>query len=50
MIHPLSNTQSTQIGANTYVWQFTVVLKNAVIGSNCNINAHCFIENDVVIR
>ncbi|MGV8830183.1 MAG: acyltransferase [Breznakibacter sp.] len=24
------------------------MLKNAVIGSNCNINAHCFIENDVV--
>jgi len=26
-----------------------VVLKNAVIGNDCNINCHVFIENDVVI-
>lgn len=41
--------QSKFIGDNTYIWQFTVVLKGAVIGSNCNINALCFIENDVII-
>ncbi|MCY1271259.1 dTDP-3-amino-3,6-dideoxy-alpha-D-galactopyranose 3-N-acetyltransferase [compost metagenome] len=49
MIHPLSDVQSTNIGEETRVWQFTVVLAGAVIGRNCNINAHCFIENDVVI-
>jgi UDP-2-acetamido-3-amino-2,3-dideoxy-glucuronate N-acetyltransferase len=49
MIHPLSDVQTKDIGENTYVWQFSVVLKKAIIGSNCNINAHCFIENDVVI-
>lgn len=49
MIHPLSDVQSRQIGDGTTVWQFTVVLPAAVIGKNCNINAHCFIENDVVV-
>lgn len=49
MIHPLSNTQSPHIGANTNIWQFCVVLEKAVIGDHCNICSHCFIENDVVI-
>jgi UDP-2-acetamido-3-amino-2,3-dideoxy-glucuronate N-acetyltransferase len=49
MIHPLSDVQSKNIGNNTFIWQFTVVLKGAVIGNSCNINAHCFIENEVVI-
>ncbi|TLD81171.1 N-acetyltransferase [Helicobacter sp. MIT 11-5569] len=49
MIHPLSDVQSTQIGKNTRIWQFCVVLPNAIIGENCNICSHCFIENDVRI-
>ena len=49
MIHKMSDVQSTQIGENTNVWQFCVVLPNAVIGSNCNICSHCLIENDVLI-
>ena len=49
MIHPLSDVQTNNIGKNTSIWQFCVVLKNASIGDNCNINAHVFIENDVLI-
>ncbi len=49
MIHPLSDVQSTDIGVDTSIWQFVVVLKKAKIGSNTNICSHCFIENDVVI-
>lgn len=49
MIHPLSDVASTNIGKNTRVWQFSVILKNAVIGKNCNICAHTLIENDVII-
>ena len=49
MIHPLADVQSKQIGNNTYVWQFVVILPNAIIGENCNINCHCFIENEVMI-
>lgn len=49
MIHPRSDVQSSQIGKGTAIWQFCVVLKDAVIGKHCNINAQVFIENDVII-
>lgn len=49
MIHHSSDVQSTSIGAGTTIWQYVVVLPNAVIGADCNINAHCFIENGVVL-
>lgn len=49
MIHPLSDVQSKQIGSNTNIWQFVVVLSGATIGENCNICSHCFIENKVTI-
>lgn len=48
-VHPLADCQSTHVGADTKVWQFSVVLPGAVIGANCNVNSHCFIENDVVL-
>lgn len=48
-IHSLADVQSNSIGSNTTIWQFTVVLNNAVIGSNCNLNCHVFVENDVII-
>lgn len=49
MIHPTSEVQSTNIGSNTCIWQFCVVLRGATIGEQCNINSHVFIENDVII-
>lgn len=49
MIHSLSDVQSVNIGENTNIWQYCVVLKGAKIGSDCNICSHCFIENEVVI-
>lgn len=48
-IHPSAEVQTNEIGDGTRVWQFVVILKDAVIGQNCNINSHCFIENDVII-
>ncbi len=48
-IHPLADVQTPNIGNNTSVWQFCVILKNAVIGDNCNINCQVLIENDVTI-
>ncbi|WP_117880642.1 acyltransferase [Aureibaculum luteum] len=47
--HNLAEVQSTQIGINTSIWQFVVILKEATIGSRCNICAHVFIENEVSI-
>lgn len=49
MIHPTAEVQSDKIGEKTFIWQYSVIMKNAVIGKNCNINCHVFIENDVVI-
>lgn len=49
MIHPLADVHSKNIGTETNIWQFCVVLEKAIIGNNCNINAQCLIENDVVI-
>lgn len=48
-IHPLSDVQTKDVGEGTRIWQYCVVLSGAKIGKDCNICAHCFIENDVVI-
>lgn len=49
MIHKLADVQSKNIGESTNVWQFCVVLADAVIGRNCNVCANSLIENDVII-
>ncbi|MBF0097946.1 MAG: N-acetyltransferase [Magnetococcales bacterium] len=49
MIHRTSDVQTDHIGPGTTIWQFVVILKNATIGSSCNICSHCFIEDDVTI-
>lgn len=48
-IHKLSDVQTSSIGKGTRIWQFVVILKNAIIGDNCNICANSLIENDVII-
>ncbi len=49
MIHLLADVQTKQIGTDTNIWQFSIILAGAVIGDSCNINCHTFIENDVKI-
>lgn len=49
MIHPLADVQTKNIGENTRIWQYCVVLSQAIIGNNCNICAQVLIENDVII-
>ena len=48
-VHRLADVQTTEIGANTRIWQFVVILPGARIGADVNICSHCFIENDVVV-
>jgi UDP-2-acetamido-3-amino-2,3-dideoxy-glucuronate N-acetyltransferase len=48
-IHPSADVQSAVIGEGTCIWQYTVVLPGARIGRDCNLNAHCFVENDVIV-
>lgn len=47
--HETADVQSEQIGEGTTIWQFCVVLPGARIGRDCNVNALCFVENDVVL-
>lgn len=48
-IHPTADVQSSNIGNGTKIWQFVVILSDAVIGKNCNLNMNVFIENNVHI-
>lgn len=45
--HPQALVESESIGDGTRVWAFAHVLPGAVIGGDCNICDHVFIENDV---
>ncbi|WP_129715305.1 acyltransferase [Pedobacter sp. SYP-B3415] len=47
--HRTAEVLSTQIGRDTKIWQFCVILGGAKIGANCNICSHVLIENDVTI-
>ena len=49
MIHENAICESKKIGTGTNLWAFSHVLPGAVIGEDCNICDHVFIENDVVI-
>lgn len=49
MIHPTSDVQTLAIGDGSRIWQYCVVLPRAIIGAECNICSHVFIENDVSI-
>ena len=49
LIHPRALCESRQIGDGTRIWAFAHVLPGAVIGRNCNVCDHVFIENDVTI-
>ena len=48
-IHPNAICESKNIGKDTRIWAFVHILPNAVIGKNCNICDHVFIENNVKI-
>lgn len=48
-IHESASVETKQIGAGTRIWQHVVILSGAKIGSDVNISANCFIEDDVVI-
>lgn len=49
IIHPGSICESPHVGPGTQVWPFAHVLPGARIGSDCNLCAHVFVENDVIV-
>jgi UDP-2-acetamido-3-amino-2,3-dideoxy-glucuronate N-acetyltransferase len=47
--HELACCESSSIGQNTRIWAYTHILAGAIIGEDCNICDHVFIENDVIV-
>ncbi len=47
--HPQALVETKTIGKGTRVWAFAHILPGAVIGSECNICDHVFIENKVTM-
>jgi UDP-2-acetamido-3-amino-2,3-dideoxy-glucuronate N-acetyltransferase len=47
--HPQAIVESPHIGEGTRIWAFAHILPRAVIGKDCNICDHVFIENDVSV-
>jgi UDP-2-acetamido-3-amino-2,3-dideoxy-glucuronate N-acetyltransferase len=49
-IHPTAIVEpGATIGTKTRVWAFVHILPGAVVGEDCNICDHVFIENDIII-
>jgi acetyltransferase-like isoleucine patch superfamily enzyme/dTDP-4-dehydrorhamnose 3,5-epimerase-like enzyme len=47
--HQNAIIESTKIGKATRIWAFVHILPGAVVGDDCNLCDHVFIENDVVV-
>lgn len=47
--HPNALVETQNIGKGTRVWAFAHVLPDAIIGADCNLCDHIFIENDVIV-
>jgi acetyltransferase-like isoleucine patch superfamily enzyme len=47
--HEGAIVESTQIGSGTRIWAMAHILPGAVIGRDCNICDHTFLENDVIV-
>ncbi len=47
--HPQALVETTNIGEGTRVWAFAHILPKAVIGRDCNVCDHVFIENEVTV-
>jgi acetyltransferase-like isoleucine patch superfamily enzyme/dTDP-4-dehydrorhamnose 3,5-epimerase-like enzyme len=48
-VHPQGLCETSRVGARTRVWAFAHILPGAVVGADCNICDHVFIEDDVVV-
>lgn len=48
-IHPKALVESDEVGSGTYVWAFAHIMKGAVIGEDCKIGDHAFVEAGAVL-
>jgi acetyltransferase-like isoleucine patch superfamily enzyme len=47
--HPTALVETQQIGRGTHIWAFAHIMPGAVIGANCNVGDHCFVEAGAVV-
>jgi UDP-2-acetamido-3-amino-2,3-dideoxy-glucuronate N-acetyltransferase len=48
-VHPRGLCESEDVGPRTRIWAFAHVMKNAKIGSDCNVGGGAFIESGAVL-
>lgn len=48
-VHPSALNESTSVGRGTRIWAFAHVMRGAVVGGDCNIGDHSFIEGGAVV-
>lgn len=48
-IHPDARCETSSVGAGTRIWAFAHLLPGAVVGRDCKIGDHVFIEDGVVL-
>src|ERR1039458_8443632 len=47
--HATALVETADVGKGTRIWAFAHVLKGALIGRDCNLGDHCFVEGGAVI-
>lgn len=48
-VHPRGLCESASVGAGSRIWAFAHVMDGAIIGNDCNIGDHAFIEAGAVL-
>lgn len=48
-IHSTAIVETVQIGEGSRIWAYTHVMRDASIGTHCNIGDHCFIESGAIV-
>ena len=48
-VHPKGINESEQVGDGSRIWAFAHVMSGAVVGKDCNIGDHAFIESGAVL-
>jgi acetyltransferase-like isoleucine patch superfamily enzyme len=48
-VHPAALCESTSVGEGTRIWAFAHVLEGAIVGAECNLGDHTFVEGGVTI-
>jgi UDP-2-acetamido-3-amino-2,3-dideoxy-glucuronate N-acetyltransferase len=48
-VHEKAICETNTIGKNTRIWAFSHIMKNVVIGDDCNLGDHSFVESGVNI-